>query len=89
MNYTDLINGLWEVAGGMFTIPSILDLLKTKEVKGVNWLTVMFFLVWGLWNVYFYPANDFVYSFYGGLFLAVINLIWVVLLIKYNKGNEN
>ena len=85
MNYTDLVNGAWEIIGGLFIIPSILNTIKEKEVKGVNWLTILFFLAWGLWNIYFYPSNGLMFSFYGGIFLGVMNLIWVILLIKYNK----
>lgn len=88
MNYTDIVNGLWEIAGGFFILPSIINILKEKEVKGINWLTPTFFLCWGLWNIYFYPHNNLIFSFYGGIFLAIMNLIWVVLLIKYYKKTK-
>lgn len=84
-NYTDLINAIWEVLGGLFVIPSIVSIAKTKEVKGVNWSTIMFFFIWGLWNIYFYPHNGFILSFYGGVFLSILNFIWVLMLIKYSK----
>lgn len=86
MNYTDIINGCWELAGAIATIPSIRSLWKDKKVNGISWLTVFFFSSWGLWNVYFYPVNDLIFSFIGGVVLSVMNITWVVLLIKYRKN---
>ena len=57
MGKMDIINSLFEICGGFFIIPSILNLLKEKKVSGVNWLTVIFFTSWGIWNLFFCHWN--------------------------------
>lgn len=89
MNYTDLINAIFEFAGGLAIIPSIYAVYRDKQVKGVNWLTTGFFALWGLWNTFFYPYNGFILSCIAGVWLATLNVWWVVLQIHYsNKGIE-
>jgi|TARA_B110000908_G_C10188088_1_gene419057 hypothetical protein len=88
MNYTDIINGCWELLGALFTIPSITSLLKEKKAIGISWVTVIFFLAWGLWNVFFYPVNNLMYSFVGGVILSITNIIWFILIIKYHKKKD-
>ena len=83
MNITDLINGGFECVGIFFIIPSIIKTIKDKEVKGVNWLTVAFFTIWGIWNLIFYPINGLIFSFIGGIGIGVSNLVWAILLIYY------
>lgn len=86
MNYTDIINGCWELAGAFSIYLSIRGLLKDKKVNGVSWLTVFFFASWGVWNVFFYPVNGLIFSFIGGVVLSIMNIRWVVLLLKYRKN---
>jgi len=81
--YTDLINGIFEVCGGVFVIPSIIKISKEKRVNGINWITTLFFTCWGIWNLFFYPFHGLTISFYGGVFLVLANGIWLVLLIYY------
>jgi len=87
-NYTDIINGVFEIFGGIFIIPSILKVLKEKSVKGINWVTTLFFTCWGLWNLIFYPVQGLKMSFYGGVFLVLANLTWLVLLIYYQRKEK-
>ena len=85
MNYSDLLNGIFELVGALFVIPSVKDLLKKKKVAGINWKTTGFFTLWGLWNILFYTLNGLIFSFIGGLVLAAVNIFWLTLLIKYNE----
>lgn len=85
MNESDIINALFELCGAAFTLISVLKLLKDKEVKGVSWLTLGFFTSWGIWNVYFYPANGLYWSFAAGVVLCLTNLLWTGMLIYYSK----
>ena len=83
INWSDVVNGLWELAGAIFIIPSIISILKKKVSTGITWLTQLFFLSWGLWNVFFYPYNGLNFSFVGGVVLAVTNIVWLWLIVKY------
>lgn len=85
---TDLINGIFECFGAVFVWLGIMKLRKDKEVKGVHWLTILFFTVWGYWNCYFYPALDQWLSFAGGLAIALSNTIYVSMLIHYSRKNK-
>lgn len=77
MTLPDLINGLFESAGGFFISLSIVKLYREKLVRGVSWVHAAFFSTWGLWNLYFYPHLDQWMSFYGGAFLVAANATWL------------
>jgi len=79
----DTINGLFELAGAGFLWRSIILLYRQKQVRGVSFLTVGFFTVWGLWNLYFYPALQQWFSFYGGIAITISNLLWMSQMIYY------
>lgn len=79
----DIINACWEFMGGISVFSSIKTLYLDKMVKGYNWKTIFFFTSWGIWNVYFYPVNNHMYSFYGGLFLCSMNITWVIFILYY------
>jgi hypothetical protein len=79
----DLLNGLFEFVGGLFILRSIFKLLADKRVAGVAWEMIAFFTLWGAWNLYYYPSLDQWFSFAGGLFIVLVNTIYVGLLLFY------
>jgi len=81
----DLINGLFELVGSYFTWMNAWTLFKQKEIKGVYWPTTVFFTVWGLWNLYYYPALGQSFSFYAGIILVLGNIVWVGLVMHYKR----
>ena len=83
MTWADAVNGLLELAGGFFILLSVRKVLHDRMVRGVSWLHVSFFAVWGVWNLYYYPSLDQWFSFAGGVFLVVTNTLWVWLLVYY------
>jgi hypothetical protein len=96
MNIPDLVNGLFEVFGGIAIWLNVKAILKDREVKGINWLTTVFFTTWGFWNLYYYPSLDQWASFWGGLVIVSGNSAWIYLVIKYKwqerkriKANSN
>lgn len=84
MNLPDLINGTFESCGGFFILFSVIKLYKEKIVRGVHWVHTSFFTSWGFWNLYYYPALDQWFSFFGGFFLVLVNTIWLSQIIYYN-----
>lgn len=84
----DLINGLFELCGSVFIILNIRQVLKDKEVKGVYWPAMMFFTVWGYWNIFYYPHLNQWLSFLGGLAIAACNSVYVFLLIYYSRRKQ-
>jgi len=81
----DFINGIFELFGGVAISFSIAKVLKDKKVKGVSLIPVVFFTTWGFWNLYYYPSLGQSVSFWAGIGVAIANLIWLILLIKYRK----
>ena len=83
----DAINGGFEVFAGAFVLLSCFKCWKNKSAKGVSWVTVGFFALWGCWNLYFYPHLGQWLSFVGGISVFMANCLWVILLLKYG-GEE-
>ena len=83
MSWADLANGILETCGGLFILLSVRKLLHDRMVRGVSWVHVTFFAVWGLWNLYYYPSLGQWISFAGGVLIVSANVVWVVLLLHY------
>jgi hypothetical protein len=82
---TDLFNGSLEMAGALLLLRNCHLLYQHKRVQGVSVATTAFFSVWGIWNLYFYPANGLWLSFAGGVCLATSNMTWVALALYYSR----
>lgn len=85
MILVDTINGLFEVLGGIFILNHCRVLYKAKQLTGVSIISTVFFTLWGVWNLYFYPSLDQWVSFAGGVVITVANLLWVGMMVYYTK----
>ena len=85
----DYVNGSFETFGSLIGWLNVRQIIRDKKVSGVYWPTQIFFATWGVWNLYYYTALDQPISFWGGLILALANIIWVILAKYYEKKNEN
>lgn len=81
----DVGNACFEAVGALFTWRNALQLHRDKQVRGVYWPITAFFALWGLWNLYYYPAIGQRWSFYAGVVLVAGNVIWVAQAIRYRK----
>jgi len=79
----DIVNASFEFFGAGFQAINVYQILKDKAVKGVHWLSVLFFSLWGWWNIYYYPQLDQFYSMLGAIALVLVNTIWLGLMWKY------
>lgn len=79
----DFINGAFEALGACFLFLNVLKLWQDKEIKGIDWKAVAFFFTWGLWNLWFYPAQGLVWSFLGGVLICLMNSLWLGLVCYY------
>lgn len=89
MGMLDLVNGAFELSGGLFLLMNVFRLVKDKKVAGVSIAPVVFFSLWGLWNLAYYPSLGQWASFCGGITVVIVNTLWVVLAIYYGRGNKN
>jgi uncharacterized membrane protein YfcA len=81
----DVINGCFETLGGVVIAKNCLQLYRDKELKGVSLLPMIFFNLWGVWNLYFYPQMGAWWSFLGAIGIVVANSVWVCQAIYYRR----
>lgn len=89
MDYSDIINGVFESAGCFFVLFNIRRVLRDKKVRGVSAWAVSYFTLWGFWNFWYYSNLDQWFSFTGGATIALANLTWVILMIYYIRKERN
>ena len=52
----DLINSLFEISAGLLNTMNIFRIFKDKTTKGISWIPLSIFTMWGAWNLYYYPS---------------------------------
>lgn len=81
----DLINGGFEAFASVMVLNHCRVLAAEKIVRGVSVVSVTFFMLWGVWNLYYYPGLEQTWSFYGGVLVVLANLFHVSLLLLYRR----
>lgn len=86
MNWPDMINGLFELFGGILLWKNVSKLYHDKQLRGVFWFPTAFFGLWGYWNLYYYPSLNQWASFSGGMVIVSANTAWVILALVYRRN---
>jgi hypothetical protein len=73
----DLTNSLFEVGLAMMLLLNLQRIRRDKKVQGFDWRVVAFTTAWGVWNLFYYPSLSQWYSFYGGIAVVTVNIIWL------------
>ena len=81
----DVVNGLFEFAGSIFTWMNCWRVHKDRGYAGLYLPGIVFFFLWGVWNLYYYPLLGQLWSFLGGVSIVLANLIWIALMVAYGK----
>jgi len=81
----DGINSIFELGGAFILLLNVRRLYIDKCVKGCDWRAVLFFTLFGLWNVYYYPSLNQWYSFVGGVCLVIVNAVWLSMVLVYSR----
>lgn len=84
----DVVNGFFEVGGGLFLCLNIKTLIRDKEIKGVSWSPVVFMTAWGFFNLVFYRHYNHLWSWYGGMFICAVNITWLSLVYYYYRQKK-
>lgn len=79
----DKINACFELFAGYFIWLSIQQIKKDQEVKGISSKHITFITLWGVWNLFYYPALTQWLSFAGGLVIVIMNGYWLNLIWRY------
>lgn len=85
----DAINACFEGLGGLLLWINVYRLYKDKQVSGISLWPTAFFTMWGVWNLYFYPAVNAWYSFFGGLSIVLANLVWWLQMLYYVNRKQH
>lgn len=81
----DLINGAFEMGGAILNATtSVRALIRDKEIKGFSPLPLVFWTLWGFWNIFYYPSLDQMFSFFGGLAVVSVNCVYLALILRYS-----
>lgn len=81
----DMINGLFEFAGGGMILNHARVLYRDKMVRGVSKFSTAVFSSWGFWNLFYYPSLDQWWSFAGGCTIVIANCLWLALMFHYKN----
>jgi hypothetical protein len=88
MHIPDIINGLFEFFGAVAAYKNVAALRRDKNVAGIYWPNFMFYTLWGVWNIYFYPALGQWFSFVGGLAILSGTASWLGLYWYYRYAQK-
>lgn len=77
----DLINGSFEFIGGACNWLNVTRYFKDRRVTGIFWPSSIFYALWGIWNLFYYPTLHQPISFMGGVFLTSGTVTWLLLVI--------
>lgn len=81
----DLINGLFELFGGIAIWGHVRAILRDQKIAGFSPWACAFFTSWGYWNLYYYPHLHQWISFVGGLGIVAGNTAWIMLIWRYRN----
>jgi len=84
-NWTDIVTACFGVGSSVFLCRNCIQLYRDKAVHGISVVSTSFFVLLGLWNLVFYPANGLTFSFIAGIFVVMFNSIWVGQMIYYKS----
>lgn len=79
----DIINATFELGGALVLCLNIRRLLVDHRLlRGVSWVPTLFFAAFGMWNIYFYRHIDQPVSWWAGVLVLVVNLVWLACLLR-------
>lgn len=79
----DLVNALFNLGGALSISISIWDVYVDKAVSGVHWTTFIFFIIWSMWNLFFYSHLRQWYSVAAGILMVAAEVGYMTMLIYY------
>jgi len=85
----DNVNFVFEMLGGFYVFLNVRRLHRDKKVRGVSITATMFFVVWGFWNLFYYPHLGQLWSAVGASSVASMNCIWLGQMVYYTRKENN
>lgn len=88
MNWTDTVNALWELAATGFVLLNVARTHKAGGTAGVSRWNQLYFTLWGVWNLVFYPFNDHWMSAAAGACVAAANALWLAQCLFWDRKEK-
>jgi len=82
----DITNGIFEFVGGLFIWLNVRRIYHDKCVHGVSPIATCFFVLWGIWGLFYYPAIGQFWSTVGAVNIVMANTVWVSMMWWYTYG---
>lgn len=89
MNNGDLINAVFELGGSITIWLHTRKIIQDRGHAGVSVWSVAFMILWGVWNLWYYPSLNQWLSFFAGCSICLANVVWLGFLIYYGKIHTN
>ena len=87
--WQDKVNGLFELMGSVFILLHCIRLYQDKKVRGVSFVATAYFVLWGYWNIHYYPHLGQWVSFAGGLTIVTMNTLWIAMMVYYIRKEKH
>jgi hypothetical protein len=88
MQFGDIVNACFELGGGLVNWTNVTALYRDKQVRGINWMSVLVFSLWGYFQLYYYPSLGQWFSLTCSLAITSANTTWLFLVIYYMRKNN-
>lgn len=69
----------------MLAWANVFRIMRDKSVRGTHWQSMIFWSVWGWWNIAYYATIGHWLSLTATSGLVLANCVWVVLAYKYSQ----
>lgn len=89
MSAFDLTNAGFEFFGSVTIWLNVARIRKDRGHAGISLASIIFFLLWGFWNLIYYPTLDQWASFAAGCSITLANMVWIGHLIYFGKIKTN
>jgi uncharacterized membrane protein YfcA len=84
----DSVNAFFELGGSFFVALHCLKLYRDKKVRGVSAACIAYMVLWGFFNLIYYPSLGQWRSAIAASSVAIINSVWLCQMIYYKRKEK-
>ena len=85
----DQINSGFVLMAALFYVLNLLKLMKDKEIKGISKISIGFFSLWNVWTLFFFiKVSEYWWTIGAYVVVAILNVAYITLMIKYGLKKD-
>lgn len=84
----DLTQALFELGSAVFGLLNIRAIRRSRSLAGVHWAPTAFFMLWGLYNLWFYSALHLPLAWWAGMCITLVNIAWLAHVAWYARASR-